>query len=54
LVVITGGKMSAIKLGSKSGALTATGLISGTVVVPPGGYISLAYSVAPSWAWYGL
>lgn len=45
-VSITGGTVSAIKVNG-----TSTGLTAGSFVVPPGGTISLTYSVAPTWVW---
>lgn len=45
-VTVTGGTVSAIAV---NGAVT--GLTSGTVVVPPGGTITLTYTVAPTWTW---
>lgn len=45
-VTVTGGTVTAIAVDG-----TATGLTSGTVVVPAGKNITLTYSVAPSWVW---
>lgn len=45
-VTITGGTVSAIAVDG-----TATGLTSGTVVLPSGKNIKLTYTVAPSWTW---
>lgn len=46
VVTVTGGTVSAIALNG-----TATGLTSGSVVVPAGSSITLTYSVAPTWTW---
>lgn len=48
-VTITGGTVTAISIGS-----TATGLTSGTVIVPSRASIKLTYSAAPSWVWVAL
>jgi hypothetical protein len=45
-VVITGGTMTAVKVGS---AQVGTG--AGTYTVPGGTPITLTYSAAPTWAW---
>lgn len=47
-VHITGGTVSAIAIGG-----TATGLTSGTFRVPCYQTITLTYSVAPTWTWFG-
>lgn len=48
-VTITGGTVTVINVDG-----TATGLTSGTVIVPAGKNITLTYSVAPSWNWWLL
>lgn len=48
-VTVTGGTVTAIAVGG-----TATGLTSGTVVVPSGKTITLTYSSAPTWVWIAL
>jgi hypothetical protein len=45
-VTITGGTVTAIAVDG-----TASGLTSGTVIVPSGKSITLTYSVAPTWTW---
>ena len=47
-VFITGGTVTAIAIGG-----TATGLTSGAFRVPAGQTITLTYSAAPSWTWFG-
>lgn len=48
-VIVAGGTVTAITV-----AGVATGLTSGTVIVPCGKTISITYSVAPTWKWYLL
>ena len=48
-VSVSGGTVSAIAV-----AGTATGLTSGTVIVPSGKTITLTYSSAPTWTWVAL
>jgi hypothetical protein len=45
-VTVSGGTVTAINVNG-----SATGLTSGTVWVPSGGSISIAYTVAPTWVW---
>jgi hypothetical protein len=45
-VTVTGGTVTVIAVNG-----TATGLTSGTVIVPYPGTITLTYSAAPTWAW---
>ena len=47
-VYISGGTVTAIAVGG-----TATGLTSGSVIVPAGETITLTYSAAPTWVWIG-
>lgn len=47
-VYVTGGTVTAIAIGG-----TATGLTSGSFRVPMGQTITLTYSVAPTWQWFG-
>lgn len=47
-VFVTGGTVSAVAIGG-----TNTGLTSGTFRVPAGQTITLTYSVAPTWTWFG-
>lgn len=47
-VFVNGGTVSAIAIGG-----TATGLTSGSFRVPAGQTITLSYSVAPTWTWFG-
>lgn len=47
-VYVTGGTVSAIAIGG-----TATGLTSGQFFVPAGETITLTYTAAPSWTWFG-
>jgi parallel beta-helix repeat protein len=47
-VTVSGGTVTVIAVGG-----TATGLTSGTFRVPQGQTITLTYSVAPTWKWYG-
>lgn len=49
VVTITGGTMTNV---SVNGATVGAG--AGTYYVPPGGNISMTYSVAPTWAWAGV
>lgn len=48
MVYISGGTVTAIEVGG-----TATGIISGGVLVPAGETITLTYSAAPTWVWIG-
>lgn len=48
-VTITGGTVTAITVDG-----VATGLTSGTVIVPSGRKIAITYSVAPTWVWTKL
>ena len=50
MVPITGGTVTAIAVGGQATGLTAT---PATVRVPAGQTITLTYSVAPTWAWFG-
>jgi hypothetical protein len=54
LVTITGGTVTAIRTGSLTGYLTATGLTAGQVVLPAGWYIAITYSGPPTWTWEGI
>ena len=47
-VYITGGTVTAVAIGG-----TATGLTSGQFFVPAGETITLTYSAAPTWTWFG-
>lgn len=47
-VYITGGTVTVIAIGG-----TATGLTSGQFFVPAGETITLTYSAAPTWTWFG-
>jgi hypothetical protein len=47
-VYVTGGTVTDIKVGG-----TSTGMTSGTFRVPAGQTITLTYSVAPTWTWFG-
>jgi pectate lyase-like protein len=47
-VFVTGGTVSAIAIGG-----TATGVTSGSFRVPSGQTITLTYTVAPTWEWFG-
>ena len=47
-VNITGGTVTVISIGGQ-----ATGQTSGKVFVPAGQSITLTYSVAPTWTWFG-
>jgi len=46
---VYGGTVTAIAIGG-----VATGLTSGSFVLYPGETITLTYSSAPSWTWFGL
>lgn len=48
MVYVTGGTVTAIAVGG-----TATGLIAGAFLVPAGSTITLTYSAAPTWQWFG-
>ena len=48
MVYVTGGTVTAIAVGG-----TATGLTAGGFHVPAGSTITLTYSVAPTWQWFG-
>jgi len=48
-VYVSGGTVSALALNG-----TATGLTSGEVLLAPGDTITLTYTAAPSWVWFGL
>ena len=48
-VFVTGGTVSAIAING-----TDTGLTSGQITLAPGETITLTYSAAPSWTWFGL
>jgi hypothetical protein len=45
-VAVTGGTVTVISVGG-----SATGLTSGTVIVPAGATVAVTYSAAPTWAW---
>ena len=47
-VFVTGGTVTVVAIGG-----TATGLTSGAFRVPAGQTITLTYSVAPTWQWFG-
>jgi hypothetical protein len=47
-VIVTGGTVSAIAIGG-----SATGVTSGSFRVPVGQTITLTYTVAPTWQWFG-
>lgn len=47
-VFVTGGTVTAVAIGG-----TATGLTSGAFRVPAGQTITLTYSAAPTWTWFG-
>lgn len=47
-VHVTGGTVTAIAIGG-----VATGLTAGSFRIPAGQTITLTYSVAPTWTWYG-
>jgi hypothetical protein len=49
MVTVVGGTVTAITVDG-----VATGLTSGTVVVPSGKTIAVTYSVAPTWKWWTL
>lgn len=49
LVCITGGTVTAVKINT-----VATGLIAGSFVLGPAETISITFSVAPTWQWFGL
>lgn len=51
---ITGGTVTAISIGTTSGALQGTGLTPGSFIVNPGEIIATTYSVAPTWQWFGV
>lgn len=48
-VVVTGGTVSSIAIDG-----TDTGLTSGMVMLTPGQTITLTYTAAPAWTWFGL
>lgn len=48
-VIVTGGTVSNIAING-----TDTGLTSGMVLLGPGQTITLTYSAAPAWTWFGL
>lgn len=48
-VFVTGGTVSAIKIGA-----TNTGAIAGQFTLNPAETITLTYTVAPTWTWFGL
>lgn len=45
-VTVTGGTVTSISVNGQ-----VTGLTSGTVIIPYPGFITLAYSSAPTWSW---
>jgi hypothetical protein len=49
-VAITGGTISAVSINGVATGITAS---PATVTVPAGGYISITYTVAPTWVWTG-
>jgi hypothetical protein len=51
-VHVYGGTVSAIGIGNTS-STTATGLTSGSFRLDPAQYISITYTVQPSWSWFG-
>ncbi len=48
LVYVTGGTVTAIGVNG-----TNTGLFTGVFLLKANDYITLTYSAAPSWLWYG-
>jgi hypothetical protein len=53
-VTITGGTVTVIKKGPTSGSLITTGATAGAFILEPNEYISITYSVAPTWVWLGM
>lgn len=51
-VYVAGGTVTAISAGSAA-LFGATGMTSGPIRLMPGDYISITYSVAPTWVWMG-
>jgi len=49
MVQVYGGNVTDIDIDD-----VATGLTSGTFIIPPSGTINITYSSAPSWRWWGL
>jgi hypothetical protein len=49
LVTVRGGTVSAIAVDG-----VTVGTTDGAVVVPAGSTITLTYSVAPTWTWFGI
>jgi hypothetical protein len=55
MVNIIGGTVTAIEIAGSAdgGAFYTTGLTTGTVMVPAGGWIKLTYDSVPTWYWFG-
>lgn len=49
LVTVRGGTVTVIAIDG-----TTVGTVDGLFLVPAGSTITLTYSVAPTWTWYGL
>jgi hypothetical protein len=49
LVTVFGGTVSVIAVGG-----TTVGTTDGSFLVPSGSTITLTYTVAPTWTWYGI
>jgi hypothetical protein len=49
LVAVRGGTVTGVAVDG-----TTIGTVAGTFVVPSGSTITLTYSVAPTWTWFGL
>ena len=57
-VFIIGGTITVISVGNSSGGVSSSGLLSSSsgisFVLKAGQWISITYSVAPTWKWFGL
>jgi hypothetical protein len=49
LVTVQGGTVTVVAVDA-----VAVGTVAGVFVVPAGSSITLTYSVAPTWKWFGL
>lgn len=52
-VYLLGGTITNISIGSATFGIVSPASNSTTVRVNPGDYISVSYTVAPTWQWYG-
>lgn len=51
MVHVAGGTVTNIQITDSGGSAQSVGVTSGAVLLPTGAYITLSYSVAPTWKW---